>query len=604
MQPFMKHTDPSSFYNDQIAHHQPILTKLEQRISMLSRLRLLVILVGIAGVGYLSSRNEDAAWAALIGALVIFILAVRLHGKFQKNAKRLKARIRIQQQELLALDGNISHFSMGESWVDTTHPFSYDLDIFGKGSIYQLLCRCATKDAEDVLATRIRTLTGREDVVLHRQSILKELSFQPVFLEDFRTAGASISDRDEPAATAQPIRNWLADKDDFINDWMAKLAAIVLPLSSLAMLAWCFYEGRFIAWYLIVFACNWLVLGLFSKKIQHANQQISSTASLIENYALLLQETSGLNSNNSWLNEVVIRAKSSLMNINGFRKLVSSFDSRNNGMTGPIMNSLFVFDIINLLRLETWRKKHRQAMQDTINDLTTLDVMVSCAVYTFNNPSYQYPSIVGNAIVAKSLRHPLLKPHAAVGNSFSLGENQEQIYLLTGANMTGKSTFIRTLGVSVIFTALGLPVAADFLSLPMLGIYTSIRVTDSVQDDISYFKAELNRIKSLMDEVGTSERQYLVLLDEPLRGTNSADKQEGTRAIIDKLLDNGILGIVATHDTALCSLEQEHHGKVINYHFESKVEDGLLTFDFRLKSGPSTSNNATLLMKMMGIVNG
>ena len=168
--------------------------------------------------------------------------------------------------------------------------------------------------------------------------------------------------------------------------------------------------------------------------------------------------------------------------------------------------------------------------------------------------------------------------------------------------MTGKSTFIRTVGVHVVLAYLGVPVPAKALSLPLLRLYTSMRVTDSVQDDISYFRAELNRIKTIMEAVQTPGVPHLILLDEPLRGTNSADKQQGTRSIIETLLRQKAVGIVATHDIGLCALETEHPGQVSNYHFESAVAEKGLTFDFKLRPGGSTSNNATILMRQMGII--
>ncbi|RYY14896.1 MAG: hypothetical protein EOO04_29505 [Chitinophagaceae bacterium] len=196
--------------------------------------------------------------------------------------------------------------------------------------------------------------------------------------------------------------------------------------------------------------------------------------------------------------------------------------------------------------------------------------------------------------------HPLLND-GAVGNSFSLGREQ-QLYLLTGANMTGKSTFIRTVGVNLILGNMGMPVRAAAAIMPDAWLFTSIRVTDSVQDDISYFRAELNRIQEMMIQVANPQRRYLVMLDEPLRGTNTNDKQFGTKAIAEKLVALGATGIIATHDTVLCALEANMGGQVQNFHFESRLESNELQFDYKLKKGCSTSNNATILMKQLGIV--
>ena len=305
---------------------------------------------------------------------------------------------------------------------------------------------------------------------------------------------------------------------------------------------------------------------------------------------------------NDWLQKMKTNAEQSLASIRRFKKIVHLFESRGNTMTGPAMNTFFLFDFYCLLKLEAWRRDHKQSLLTDVDDVIEMDVYVSCAVYAFNHPENIYSAITtGSEITARDLRHPLLSPSSAVGNDVSIGA-KEQFYLLTGANMTGKSTFIRTIGVTNILTNIGLPLPAKELTMPLLDLYTSMRITDSVQDDISYFRAELNRIKAMMDKVSHAQHPYLVLLDEPLRGTNSTDKQMGTRAIVETLITYNAVGIIATHDTGLCDMEASHSGKISNYYFESKVAEGELTFDFRMKSGGSTSNNATILMRQMGII--
>jgi DNA mismatch repair ATPase MutS len=317
----------------------------------------------------------------------------------------------------------------------------------------------------------------------------------------------------------------------------------------------------------------------------------------------LLAQVAGQEFKLEWLKKTGEDAKKMSVAILQFKKLVHLFEARSNGLTGPIMNTLFLFDFYCLLRLESWRKNHRQSLIEAMDMMIETDVLISSAVYAFNHPDYIYPTITdsGCVITASGLRHPLLSQKAAVGNDAILGE-KEQFYLLTGANMTGKSTFIRTIGVSIVIGNAGLPFPAKALSLPLLDLYTSMRITDSVQEDISYFRAELNRVKMIMDKVKTAARPCLVLLDEPLRGTNSTDKQQGTRSIVETLLSYHAIGIVATHDTGLCDMELLHKGQVSNYHFESQVETGGLSFDFKLKPGGSTSNNATALMRQMGII--
>jgi DNA mismatch repair ATPase MutS len=230
-----------------------------------------------------------------------------------------------------------------------------------------------------------------------------------------------------------------------------------------------------------------------------------------------------------------------------------------------------------------------------------LDVLVSLATYAFNNPENVYAELSEEHqfVELRDVKHPLINAQV-VGNGFRIGK-PERFYLLTGANMTGKSTYIRTIGVSVLLSYVGLPIKASKAVVPVLHLYTSMRITDSLQDDRSYFKAELNRMQHIMQQAATGQ-PALILIDEPLKGTNSLDKRNGTIAIIRRLLERNTVGIIATHDTQLCDMEVLHAPLLVNRHFDSEVVDGELVFDYTLKNGCSQSNNATILMEKMGII--
>ena len=450
------------------------------------------------------------------------------------------------------------------------------------------------------LAGHLKDALADKKTIVESQEIIRELSTNPDFLEDFRVAGLSVPE--EPRDHALVV-DWLNSEDDFVNNALARISIIVMPLITTGLIVYSIIQGSVHPALSLVVVANWIILMSFGKKTKMANARVGRTAGLVEKYQRLQEQTALRDFKAAWLQEVSKQSKNALKQIIQFRKLANLFDSRNNSLAGPLMNSLFLFDIYCLLRLEGWRRAHKQELLQTMDAMIALDVFVSCANYAFNHPENVYPVITTNstAIEAIDLRHPLLVK-SAVGNDCSLGSN-EQFYLLTGANMTGKSTFIRTIGVNVVLAYLGVPVPANAFSLPLLRLYTSMRVTDSVQDDISDFRAELNRIKTIMEAVQSPGMPYLILLDEPLRGTNSADKQQGTRSIIETLLRQKAIGIVATHDIGLCSLETDHPGKVSNYHFESAVASTGLTFDFKLRPGGSTSNNATILMRQMGIIN-
>lgn len=593
----MAFTNPSSHYAARLQLHLPARASLSKRIIVVSRLRLLFLL---AAVGFGIAAIQTAAgwqWMVAGGLMALFLALVRVHTQLHHKEMMLKLRVEILEGEMEALAGKYAQFPQGNAFVDPTHPYSFDLDIFGSGSVYQLLCRTVTVKGGVALANILKEPQADELQIFTRQEMIKELARNPVFLEDFRAAGSSTPE--QPGDDAL-VRSWLDAPNQFINNVPAKIAIAVLPLACMVLIGYGIVTATFPALIFLVVAANWMVLGYFSKHIKINNAQVGRTANLVEKYQLLQEVAANITFTHPQLSGISKAAIAANASVAQFRKLAHMFDSRNNSLAGPLVNSLFIFDVFCLLRLESWRQQHRSLLQETMNAMIDLDVLVSCANYAFNHPENNYPLMEGNALHAIDLRHPLLAK-GATGNDFSLGVN-EHIYLLTGANMTGKSTFIRTVGIAAVLAYAGLPVPAQSLSLPLMQLYTSIRVTDSVQDDVSYFRAELNRIKAIMDTVKASASPYLVLLDEPLRGTNSGDKQQGTRSIIESLLRERVMGIVATHDIGLCILQEEYPHQVSNYHFESTITPGGLAFDFKLYPGGSTSNNATILMRQMGII--
>ncbi len=590
---------PAQYYNQQRAHYARLLAKTIKEFNRIAALRLWAAVIAIGTIIWAFRSSADWHWWLAAILIAVFLALVRQHTRLSESKGLLQLHLSIIDNELQSLQGNNSAFANGAIYTDVAHPYSYDLDLFGKGSIYQSICRNVTVGGAALLAGRLCSLTFTKEVITGRQDIVKELSQLPELLQNFRVAGTANA---EGPKDQRNLAQWLREPDLFINNMAIRIAAVLMPVTSVAFIVWSVITGGFYPGLYMVMIVNWILLGIFQKKFKLATMQMGNCAQLIGKYESLMKHTAGSAFKNEWLQKVKANAGLSLGNINSFKKIAHLFESRNNTMTGPIMNTFFLFDFYCLLRLEAWRKDHKQSLLTAMDDVIEMDVYVSCGVYAFNHPENIYATITtGTGITAKDLRHPLLPMTTAVGNDVSLGD-REEFYLLTGANMTGKSTFIRTIGITNILTNIGLPSPAKELSIPLLGLYTSMRITDSVQDDISYFRAELNRIRAMMDIISASQQPYLVLLDEPLRGTNSTDKQQGTRAIVETLITYNAVGIIATHDTGLCDMEASHPGKISNYYFESKVELGELTFDFSIKRGGSTSNNATILMRQMGII--
>jgi DNA mismatch repair ATPase MutS len=289
---------------------------------------------------------------------------------------------------------------------------------------------------------------------------------------------------------------------------------------------------------------------------------------------------------------------------NALNKLfrASSLTDQRNGMLGSIMNGFFMFDLWCIYRIESWRKEHKDHFPGWINSLIKIDTISSFANFAFNHPDFCDASIEGgkNFISARAMGHPLMNSAISVKNDYDIGV-ASRIHVVTGSNMAGKSTFIRAVGVNLILAKNGVPVCAQEFKCSLPGLITSIRISDSLEENASYFKAELIRLEQILEQLKTGQ-PFLVLLDEILRGTNSDDKRLGTQSFLLKLKQFNCLVMLATHDLNIGKLEQQFPGDVENYCFESQFTNEGLSFDYKLRKGISSSTNATFLMKRMGLI--
>jgi len=587
--------NPKEYYNQELTKYQLVFDGLIKKTRNLSNIRLLIGIGILAAAYFAFAEAIEGGILALVILIGLFLAVVRRHQALTAEQNKAQNYLEVLSGELDALEGRYSTFKDGSEYIDVKHQYTFDLDFFGERSLYQMVCRAATKAGESRLATLLAEPYATAESIRNKQDTVRELATKLDFLVGFRVAGVDV---EEERNGAQKVADWLTMPDFFINNMFLRILVVAVPVVTLALAGAAIFLGMDLSGLAVIVVFNMIVLRWRVAGIREAAHYVAKSAAVISKFEALLREVSNEEFSTGWQE----RSRAALEEVNKLKKLAHLFESRYNGMVGPLMNAFFLFDIQCAIRLERWRRQGRATLSSALTELTEIDCYVSLATYAFNHPTYTYPTIneEEQVYVGEDVAHPLLQG-SATGNDFSLGE-LERFYLLTGANMTGKSTFIRTVGVNLIFGYLGLPLRAKSVNLPMVRLYTAIRISDSVQDDVSYFKAELNRIKAIMQEVKENDAAYLILLDEPLRGTNTTDKQNGTRSIIQKLMDIGAMGIVATHDTVLCTLEGEHKGKVSNRHFESQIHGNELVFDYKLKTGCSTSNNATILMHQLGIV--
>ena len=346
---------------------------------------------------------------------------------------------------------------------------------------------------------------------------------------------------------------------------------------------------------------QWVFLGFHLKRVNAFHQYISHKKNALEKYANILSDIRRERFSSYIMQALGARAGHADEKVRQLASLVSAFDARLNSMTNLFVNSFLLYDLQCVYRLEKWKSENANDLMQWIDAVHQTEVLCTLGTFAFNHPTFVFPGInTEQRLVAKSLGHPLIDGASRIVNDVQLDQGQS-IMIITGANMAGKSTFLRSLGVNVVLALAGAPVCAEEFECPFIEIRSGMRTADSLKENQSYFYAELDRLKSIMDEL-RSGMPLPVLLDEILKGTNSTDKQAGSIALVKQLTGYACLALIATHDLALGDLEMTFPGKVVNYSFEPNIENDQLSFDYKLKPGIAQKMNATFLMEKMGII--
>jgi DNA mismatch repair ATPase MutS len=297
--------------------------------------------------------------------------------------------------------------------------------------------------------------------------------------------------------------------------------------------------------------------------------------------------------------QITSEEKKSSQIFNEFSKLLDALDSRNNMLFAILGNGFLLWDIKQSFKIEQWIHRYSDKVEDWFNVLSFFEAYNSLGNFSFNHPTYIYPKIVKSktALKTENLGHPLLNKEKRIDNSIEI--NHQQFFIITGANMAGKSTFLRTISLHIVMANMGLPICATKSEYSPVKLITSMRTSDSLTDDSSYFFSELTRLKFIVDQI--QKEPYFIILDEILKGTNSTDKAIGSRKFVEKLVASNATGIIATHDLSLCTIEKEL-SEVKNYYFDAEIINDELYFDYTFKKGICKNMNASFLLRKMEII--
>lgn len=585
----------SAFYTDNEKKYSAELQVAKKRINLISNLRLLSA-VGFIALLYFGLTFHYYLYALPLVA-VIFIILVRRHTALFNQKVRLENLIKVQQNELKAVAGDFSVFYDGAAFLNHEHPYTHDLDIFGSGSLFQFLNRIHTYNGRKLLAERLsKRLASSRDIEEHQLAV-RELVGKSAFRHEIQAAGMEISetksDRDE-------LIEW-TKRTPFIfkNKTFEFLLKVLPPITLLCLALQFFIDGVDRVFYVLAFV-QLVVVGTKLKQTNLFHEYISKKKIMLNNYAQLVSLISSEKFDTRFMMDLQMKMKNAASEISELANLVSTFNARGS-MFIFFANALVLFDIRYVYKLERWKEKNKEFLEQWLDAVHEVEVLCSLGTFAFNNPEMTFPKINDTMVFdGVALGHPLIDKSERVTNSISL-DAEKKVLIITGANMAGKSTFLRTIGVNIVLALAGAPVCAEHFNCPLIDIRSGMRTADSLKDHQSYFYAELNRLKSIVDELKTGKKLF-ILLDEILKGTNSTDKQYGSIALVKQLVQYNALSLIATHDLVLGELAAEFPGKIRNFCFEPSIENDQLSFDYLLKPGLAQKMNASFLMKKMGII--
>ena len=403
-------------------------------------------------------------------------------------------------------------------------------------------------------------------------------------------------------ATERPLLSWVAEPGIIYKNTYLQKASFILPVINFIALLASIYIGQYYLLSLSVLI-SWFHVGSIGKYVNAQSMKLGKKQEILEAFASILKEWNKVDVTDALhLQQLQHQTLQANLAIQKLSRLVNLLDQRLNVLVNILLNSFLLYDIHCITSLEKWKIANHNNLPIWIDCIGQVESLVSLSTYAFNHPENVYPALSREKVCIESsgLYHPLIPIKENVSNDVSIGI-QNRILLITGSNMSGKTTYLRTVGINILMAQCGLPVcAASFLFYP-LQIYSSIRITDSLQEHTSYFMAELKRLQQIIQSIQNG-KPGLILIDEILRGTNSDDKYHGSEEFVKKLVQHHTLTLFATHDLKLSELENEYPGVIKNYCFESIINNGELIFDYKILPGVAKNRNASFLMKKMGII--
>jgi MutS domain V len=589
--------DPELEYRSRLAFLRDLEAGQSQKDSRLAYATMAVVVGGLAAaIWILAVRIRLIYWVLAPFALFIFFIVIH---------ERVLQALRITRRAITYYEGRLARIAgqwsgkgkTGEVFLNSSHPYARDLDLFGSGSLFELVCSARTLAGEETLAQWLMAPAEPAEVQIRQQAIAEIRDRL-----DFREGLAVLGDDIRSTVQSNRLAAWGEGKP-VLRPGSARVALALLSISFImGLVAWAAWDFKF-----LVFFAAFINAGLAYSFRRRAGESASSIETAAHDLRLLASVFGKLE-NETFSTPKLASLQRSLLGSDlsasrSIKQLARRFEflisNRNHVL--KMVDPFILWSLQCCFAIEAWRERHGPSIRLWLDAVGELEALSDLAAYAYEHPSDVFPEFVdaGPLFKAEGLAHPLIPEARAARNDLSLSRDF-QIMIISGPNMAGKSTLVRAVGVNAVLAQCGAPVRARRLHLSRLAVGASVCVLDSLQGGISRFYAEIARLKQIVD-LTNGPLPVLFLLDELLQGTNSHDRQAGAKAVARILLERGAVGLITTHDLALTEIAESYRPRSGNFHFEDSVQNGKLEFDYHLTPGIVQTSNALLLMRSIGL---
>jgi len=589
----------SAFFKSRSDNYYSSYLNLKDKLKSLAFFRVVTF------ISFLVIVTISANYSNLLGVIIstilfilVFVLLVKQFNNTQYLANHNEFLSKINSDELLRSKGSLDGFDLGQEFAYTEHPYHNDLDIFGNNSLFQLINRCTTFWGRKTLAEWLSSKARQEEILLRQESI-KELSGEIDWLQKFQATGL----HHESKADIGNFLKWLKSGQVISGSSFYKIVRFLGPVLMTLIFILVILSVITYHWIFFGIVLNSLILLSILDRVKNIHEQTTEaikTLRSLEALIILVEKEDFRSVKLKNLQSVYLENTPKVsQRIGALNRILQNLDNRSN-QTYHLFNVLFLLDLHYAIQAEKWKMDQPENVDAWFDAMGETEGLTSFAGMAFANPGYVFPQILRgeHILITKDMGHPLIPVKSRIPNDFSL-EGQESIGMITGSNMAGKSTFLRTIGVNMVLALAGGPVCADTFKLTPSQIFSSMRTQDNLEENISSFYAELNRIKQLL-QVTADNTPVFFLLDEILKGTNSHDRHLGAVSLVRQLTEENTSGLISTHDIDLAK-EATEGRNVSNYSFNSTIHGDEILFDYKLTPGICESFNASKLMKKMGI---